>query len=157
MLPHWIQLYRPPVHRKNNIAALWGTWGKLSLCCWAFAWPNNCANGDETDITFIWTQKLQSLYYVCEANFDKTVCFKVAPVVWKNSTNTWFWRMQRIFLSLLDIFDLLNPNWNDASTYMLSVLRFGWKNTFFGQKTCFKYVSKLLNFFLFRSALIITF
>ena len=39
--------------------------------------------------------------------------------------NTWFWSMQRIFLSFLDIFDLLNPNPNDASAYMLSVLRFG--------------------------------
>ena len=30
------------------------------------------------------------------------------------------------------IFDLLNPNPNDASAYMLSVLRFGWKNAVFG-------------------------
>ena len=58
-------------------------------------------------------------------------------IVWRNSTNTWFWRMQRIFLSFLDIFDLLNPNPNDASAYMLSVLRFGWKNAVFGQKNMF--------------------
>ena len=33
------------------------------------------------------------------------------------------WRMQRFCLSFLVIFDLLNPNPNDASAYMLSVLR----------------------------------
>ena len=45
------------------------------------------------------------------------------------------------FLSVLDIFDLLNPNSNDASAYMLSVLRFGWKKYIFDQKTflaCFE-------------------
>ena len=72
----------------------------------------------------------------------------------------YIWRMQRIFMSFLDIFDLLNPNLNDASVYtwyMLSVLRLGEKNAFFGQKTCFKHVSKHLHFFLFRCVLIITF
>ena len=65
----------------------------------------------------------------------------VVTIIWRNSTNTWFWRMQRIFLSFLDIFDLLNPNPNDASVYMLSVLRFGWKYTFLIKKTflaCFE-------------------
>ena len=58
-------------------------------------------------------------------------------LVWRNSTYRWFWRMQRIFLSFLDIFDLLNPNPNDASVYMLSVLIFGWKSAIFGQKNMF--------------------
>ena len=49
----------------------------------------------------------------------------ILPIVLWNSTSTWFWCMQRIFLSFLDIFDLLNPNPNDASAYILSVLRFG--------------------------------
>ena len=40
-------------------------------------------------------------------------------------------------LSFLDKFDFLNPNLNDASAYMLNVLRFGSKNIIFGQKTCF--------------------
>ena len=31
--------------------------GKLSLRCWASAWLNDCANGDEADLTFIQTQK----------------------------------------------------------------------------------------------------
>ena len=31
---------------------------------------------------------------------------------------------------MLDIFDRLNPNPNDASAYMLSVPRFGWKMHF---------------------------
>ena len=39
--------------------------------------------------------------------------------------------MQRISLLFLDTFNLLNPNLNDASVYMLSVLRFGPKNAFF--------------------------
>ena len=44
------------------------------------------------------------------------------------------WRMQRFFLSSLDIFDLLNPNPNDVSAYRLSVLRFGRKYAFWGVK-----------------------
>ena len=57
---------------------------------------------------------------------NKTKQNKKKPlVVQRNSTNTWFWRMQRIFSSFSDIFDLLNPNPNDASVSMLSVLRFG--------------------------------
>ena len=39
--------------------------------------------------------------------------------------------MQRISLLFLDAFNLLNPNPNDASVYMLSVLRFGQKNAIF--------------------------
>ena len=55
------------LNRKNNIAALWRTGtssclGKLSLRCWAFAWLNDCANGNETDVTFVQTRKTQSLY-----------------------------------------------------------------------------------------------
>ena len=38
-------------------------WGKLSLRCWAFAWLNDCANGDEADFTFVQTQQTQSLYF----------------------------------------------------------------------------------------------
>ena len=29
----------------------------IALRCWAFAWLNDCANGDEADITFVQTQK----------------------------------------------------------------------------------------------------
>ena len=37
--------------------------GKLSLRCWAFAWLNDCANGDEADVnTFVQTRKSQNLY-----------------------------------------------------------------------------------------------
>ena len=53
----------------------------------------------------------------------------------------WFWRIHTKCLSFLDIYDLLNPNLNDASAYMWSVLRFEWK------KKCFYHVSKLLNIF----------
>ena len=49
-------------------------------------------------ITFTWTLINQLAKY-CTHNL----------LVWRNSTNTWFWRMQRIFLLFLDIFDLLNP------------------------------------------------
>ena len=35
-----------------------------SLRCWAFAWLNDCANGDEADFTYVQTQKTQSLYYL---------------------------------------------------------------------------------------------
>ena len=38
--------------------------GKLLLRCWAFAWQNDCANGDEADFMFVQTQKMQSLYCV---------------------------------------------------------------------------------------------
>ena len=38
-------------------------WGKLSLCCWAFTWLNDCANDDEAEVTFVQTRKMQSLYY----------------------------------------------------------------------------------------------
>ena len=34
-----------------------------SLRCWASAWLNDCANGDEADFTFFQTQKAQSHYY----------------------------------------------------------------------------------------------
>ena len=57
--------------------------------------------------------------------------------------------MQILFLSFLDIFDLMNPNPNDGSVYMLSILRFERKYAFFGKKTCFQHVSKLLHTFLF--------
>ena len=60
-----------------------------------------------------------------EAQVERRKRKERALLVWKNFTNTWFWRMQRILLSFLDIFDLLNQNLNDASAYMLSVLRFG--------------------------------
>ena len=63
--------------------------------------------------------------------------FSDVLLVWRNSTNTWFWRMQNIFLSFLDIFDLMNPNPNDASAYMLSVLRFGEKMQFLVKKCVF--------------------
>ena len=77
-------------HRKNNIATLWRTWviivlGKLSLCCWAFAWLNDCINGDEADVTFVQTRKTQSLYlHQCTLpqiflarNLSKTVCWSI--------------------------------------------------------------------------------
>ena len=35
-----------------------------SLHCWAFAWLNDCANGDEADFTYVQTQKTQSHYYI---------------------------------------------------------------------------------------------
>ena len=35
-----------------------------SLHCRAFAWLNDCANGDEAELTFVQTQKTQSLYCV---------------------------------------------------------------------------------------------
>ena len=67
--------------------------------------------------------------------------------------------MQRISLLFLDTFALLNPNPNDASVYMLSVLRFGQKKCIFLSKNMFLACSnsKLLHFFLFRCVLIITF
>ena len=55
--------------------------------------------------------------------------------------------MQRItilFVPFLDIFDILNQNLNDASVFMLSVLRFAWVKMHFGQKTCFKHISKII-------------
>ena len=36
--------------------------GKLSLRCWAFAWLNDCTNGDEANFTFVQAQKTQNLY-----------------------------------------------------------------------------------------------
>ena len=38
---------------------------------------------------------------------------------------------ENIFLVISRLFDLLNPNPNDASPYMMSVLRFEKKNVFF--------------------------
>ena len=43
--------------------------GKLSFRCWAFAWLNDCANGDEANVTFVQTQKTQSLYYLTYTTF----------------------------------------------------------------------------------------
>ena len=48
-----------------------------------------------------------------------------------------------ILLSFLDIFDLLNQNRNDASVFMLSVLRFGWK-CILAKKLVFKHISKII-------------
>ena len=59
------------------------------------------------------------------------------------------------FLSFLVICDLLNQNPNDASAYMLSVLRFGLNMYFLVKKHVFSMFAKLLHIFLFR--LIVTF
>ena len=40
-----------------------------SLHCWAFAWLNDCANGDEADFTYVQTQKTQSHYCVIFVRF----------------------------------------------------------------------------------------
>ena len=97
-------------------------------------------------ITFTWTLINQLAKY-CTHNL----------LVWRNSTNTWFWRMQRIFLLFLDIFDLLNPKseWCkcvhvERSEIWVKKCRFWSKNMFLA---CFK----LLHLFLFRRVLIITF
>ena len=37
--------------------------GYVPLRCKVFARLNNCANGDEADVSFVQTQKTQSLYY----------------------------------------------------------------------------------------------
>ena len=40
--------------------------GKLSLHCWVFAWLNDCANGDEADVSFLQTQKHKvSIMSIC--------------------------------------------------------------------------------------------
>ena len=115
--------------------------GYYELCLKIFSvWLTKCFNIFQyffqdwlTDVLHIyWILTLCN--YTIQFFRSELICTRPIPIVWKNSTNTWFWCMQRIFLSFLDIFDLLNPNWNDASAYMLSVLRFGWKNTFLVKK-----------------------
>ena len=51
----------------------------------------------------------------------------------------------------LDVFGPLIPNLEDAKSYLLIILRFGWKKSIFGKKSFFffTYLTKLkLDFFL---------
>ena len=55
----------------------------MSLRCWASAGLNDCANGDEADLTFVQTQKMQCLYYyhfihirICENIFSQSDSFQ---------------------------------------------------------------------------------
>ena len=44
----------------------------MSLCCWGFAWLNDCANGDEADLMFVQTQKKTPLIKVSNMVFEST-------------------------------------------------------------------------------------
>ena len=57
--------------------------------------------------------------------------------------------MHGIFLSFLDVFGPLIPNLDDAKSYLLSILKFGWKKSIFGKKSFFYIFNKVEAGFLF--------
>ena len=57
--------------------------------------------------------------------------------VLQNCQDRWKWGLHGIFLSFLDVFGPLIPNLDDAKSYLLSILRFGWKKSIFGKKLFF--------------------
>ena len=61
-------------------------------------------------------------------------------LVLQNCQDRWKWGLHGIFLSFLDVFGLLIPNLDDAKSYLLSILRFGWKKSIFGKKSFFFYI-----------------
>ena len=124
-------------------------------CCFCFYYLSLLSS------LFIYSNHLfdQSFFWIFffSFNFTAVVNLNSIMLVWKNSTNTWFWCMQRIFFlggwgSILDIFDLLNPNPNDASAYMLSILFcfsvFLVKTTFFTLRRVCKRIYFSFSFFL---------
>ena len=58
-------------------------------------------------------------------------------VVLQNCQDRWKWGLHGIFLSFVDVFGPLIPNLDDAKSYLLSILRFGWKKSIFGKKSFF--------------------
>ena len=62
------------------------------------------------------------------------------PIVLQNCQDRWKWGLHGIFLSFLDVFGPLIPNLDDAKSYLLSILRFGWKKSIFGKKSFFFYI-----------------
>ena len=60
-----------------------------------------------------------------------------ATLVMQNCQDRWKWGLHGIFLSFLDVFGSLIPNLDDAKSYLLSILRFGWKKSIFGKKSFF--------------------
>ena len=53
-----------------------------SLHCWAFAWLNDCANGDEADFTYVQTKKnAKSLMTHKEICFFVLFCFVLCFVL----------------------------------------------------------------------------
>ena len=89
------------------------------------------------------------------ANKNCTQPEKSSPVlVLQNCQDRWKWGLHGIFLSFLDVFGPLIPNLDDAKSYLLSILRFGWKKSifvflFFFSFSFFTYLIKLrLDFFL---------
>ena len=52
-------------------------------------------------------------------------------------------------MSFLDVFGPLIPNLDDAKSYLLSILRFGWKRSIFGKKSFFYIFNKVEAGFLF--------
>ena len=61
-------------------------------------------------------------------------------IVLQNCQDRWKWGLHGIFLLFLDVFGPLIPNLDDAKSYLLSILRFGWKKSIFGRKSFFSYI-----------------
>ena len=70
----------------------------------------------------------------CSALWEKVI------LVLQNCQDRWKWGLHGIFLSFLDVFGPLIPNLDDAKSYLLSILRFGWKKSIFGKKSFFFYI-----------------
>ena len=76
-------------------------WGKLLLRCWAFAWLNDCTNGDEADVAFVQTQKTQSLYCISV----KSLSYKI------------FWYKKNLLSIALILLDWLpSLKWSQSPT-----------------------------------------
>ena len=73
----------------------------------------------------------------------------MCSIVLQNCQDRWKWGLHGIFLSFLDVFGPLIPNLDDAKSYQLSILRFGWKKSIFGKKSFFYIFNKVEAGFLF--------
>ena len=70
-------------------------------------------------------------------------------LVLQNCQDRWKWGLHGIFLSFLDVFGPLIPNLDDAKSYLLSILRYGWKKSIFGKNIFFYIFNKVEAGFLF--------
>ena len=61
-------------------------------------------------------------------------------IVLHNCQDRWKWGLHGIFLSFLDVFGPIIPNLDDAKSYLLSILRSGWKKSIFGNFFFFFYI-----------------
>ena len=70
-------------------------------------------------------------------------------LVLQNCQDRWKWGLHGIFLLFLNVFGPLIPNLDDAKSYLLSILRVGWKKSIFDKKIFFYIFDKFEAGFLF--------